>query len=100
MTSEAISNIYNYIVLFGGGIIAISLWFVYKKTHSRPLLNSIPGIFTSLGLLGTFMTIVSALGDIKESDFSNIKSETDTEIAVSQEVSAENEVSSLIHIKN
>lgn len=92
MTSESIFNIYNFIVLFGGGIIAFILWYVYKKTHSRPLLNSIPSIFTSLGLFGTFMSIVFALGDIKESDFSNAKAETDTEITVSQGMSAEEEV--------
>ena len=92
MTSESIYNIYNYIVIFGGGIIAFILWYVYKKTHSRPLLNSIPSIFTSLGLFGTFMSIVFALGDIKESDFSNVKAETDTEITVSQGMSAEDEV--------
>lgn len=92
MTSESIFNIYNFIVLFGGGIIAFILWYVYKKTHSRPLLNSIPSIFTSLGLFGTFMSIVFALGDIKESDFSNAKAETDTEITVSQGMSAEEEI--------
>lgn len=92
MTSESIFNTYNYIVIFGGGIIAVVLWLVYKKTHSRPLLNSIPGIFTSLGLFGTFMSIVFALGDIKESDFSNVKAETESAIAVSQGMSAEDEV--------
>jgi gas vesicle protein len=92
MTHESIFNIYNYIVVFGGGIIAIGLWFVYKKTHSRPLLNSIPGIFTSLGLFGTFMSIVFALGNIKESDFSTIRAERDTEITVSQGMSVEDEV--------
>jgi gas vesicle protein len=92
MTHESIFNIYNYIVVFGGGIIAISLWFVYKKTHSRPLLNSIPGIFNSLGLFGTFMSIVFALGNIKESDFSTIRAERDTEITVSQGMSVEDEV--------
>lgn len=92
MTTESIFNIYNYIVAFGGGFIAFILWLVYKKTHSRPLLNSIPGIFTSLGLFGTFLSIVFALGDIKESDFSNIKAETGTEITVTQGMSAEDEV--------
>ena len=92
MTSEAIFNIYNYVVVFGGGIIAVILWYFYQKTHSRPLLNSIPGIFTSLGLFGTFMSIVFALGDINESDFSNVRAETDTKIAVSQSMSAEEEV--------
>ena len=92
MTSDAILNIWNIIVILGGGITSLILWLVYKKTHSRPLLNSIPGIFTSLGLFGTFMSIVFALGDIKESDFSNVKAETDTEITVSQGMSAEDEV--------
>lgn len=92
MTSDTIFNIWNIIVILGGGITAYILWHFYKKTHSRPLLNSIPGIFTSLGLFGTFMSIVFALGDIKESDFSNVKSETDTEITVSQGMSAEDEV--------
>ncbi len=91
MTSDAIINIWNIIVIFGGGIIAFILWRVYKKTHSRPLLNSIPGIFTSLGLFGTFMSIVFALGDIKESDFSNVKAVTHKEITVSQGMSAEDE---------
>lgn len=92
MSSESIFNIYNYIVVFGGGITVVILWFVYKKTHSRPLLNSIPGIFTSLGLFGTFMSIVFALGDIKESDFSNITAERDTEKSISAGMSAEDEV--------
>lgn len=92
MTTEAIYNIYNYIVVFGGGIIAVILWFVYRKTHSRPLLNSIPGIFTSLGLFGTFMSIVFALGNIKESDFSNIKIPINQEESLSQEMSIEDEI--------
>ena len=92
MTNDAIFNIWNYVVLFGGGLCALILSIVYKKTHSRPLLNSIPGIFTSLGLFGTFMAIVFALGDIKESDFSNIKAETEKEITISQGMSAEEEV--------
>lgn len=92
MTIESIFNFYNFIVVFGGGIIAFILWRNYKKTHSRPLLNSIPGIFTSLGLFGTFMSIVFALGDIKESDFSNVKAETDTELTVSHGMSEEDKV--------
>lgn len=79
----------NYIVILGGSIIAFYLWKKYKKTHSRPLLNSIPGVYTSLGLLGTFVSIVFALGDIKETDFSNVKAETETEITVSQGMSVE-----------
>ena len=92
MANEAIFNIYNYIVFFGGGIITIILCLVYSRTQSRPLLNSIPGIFTSLGLFGTFMSIVFALGNIKEEDFSNVKAQSDTEITVSQGNSIEQEV--------
>lgn len=92
MLSEIIFNTYNYIVFFVGGFIAVVLWLVYRKTHSRPLLNSIPGIFTSLGLFGTFMSIVFALGDIKEADFSNIKAHSDSEVTVSQGTSVEEEV--------
>ena len=92
MANEAIFNIYNYIVFFGGGIITIILCLVYSRTQSRPLLNSIPGIFTSLGFFGTFMSIVFALGNIKEEDFSNVKAQSDTEITVSQGNSIEQEV--------
>ncbi len=99
MTSEAIFNIYNYIVIFGGGFIAYILWFKYKKTHSRPLLNCIPGIFTSLGLFGTFMSIVFALGDIKESDFSNVKADSDSETIVMQGASVEDEIDAQNGIK-
>lgn len=92
MVSDPIFNIYNLIVVFGGGIIAYILWTVYKRTRSRPLLNSIPGIFTSLGLFGTFMSIVFALGNIKEEDFSNIKAKSDTEVVISQKTETEEEV--------
>ncbi len=92
MVSDPIFNIYNLIVFFGGGGIAYILWTVYKRTRSRPLLNSIPGIFTSLGLFGTFMSIVFALGNIKEEDFSNIKAKSDTEVVISQKTETEEEV--------
>lgn len=92
MANDSIFNIYNYIVVFGGGFIAVILWIVYRITKSRSLLNSIPGIFTSLGLFGTFMSIVFALGDIKEGDFSNIKAQSDSEVVISQGGSIEEEV--------
>lgn len=55
---------YNGIMLVLG--IAVSIWFFrkYKKTNSRQLLNSLPGIWTSLGLLGTFIAICASLGGI------------------------------------
>ena len=59
-----IFNIPNLVVIaFGGGI---TYWFYkeYQKTKSRALLNSLPGVFTSLGLLGTFWSICYSLHDI------------------------------------
>lgn len=67
---HAIFNWYNAIVVILGGVIAVWFSLGYRKTKSRPLLTSLPGIFTSLGLLGTFLSIVISLGDIKASDFS------------------------------
>ena len=39
---------------------------IYCKNRSRQLLNSLPGLFTSLGLLGTFVAICNSLGTINE----------------------------------
>ena len=49
-------------VLIGGIIIAAIFYWHYTKTKSRQLLNSLPGIFTSMGLLGTFCAICYSLG--------------------------------------
>ena len=49
-------------VLILGVIIAIVFYWHYNKTKSRQLLNSLPGIFTSMGLLGTFCAICYSLG--------------------------------------
>ena len=68
--THPIFNLYNLgVIAIGGGI---SYWFYqeYKRTKSRPLLTSLPGIFTSLGLLGTFLSIVISLSGIKADDFS------------------------------
>lgn len=58
------ANWWNAIILTADIILAI--WFVtrYHKTKSRALLNSMPGILTSLGLLGTFGAICSSLAGI------------------------------------
>lgn len=63
---DLIFNIYNGLVVVLGG--AATVWCIkqYKETNSRPLLNCLPGIFTSLGLLGTFCSIcwsLHGLGD-------------------------------------
>ena len=59
-------------VLTGKGVFATCLVlaaifiYIYYKNKSRQLLNSLPGLFTSLGLLGTFVAICNSLGNIHE----------------------------------
>lgn len=47
-------------------IIAVFFIMIYHHNKSRQLLNSLPGLFTSLGLLGTFVAICNSLGDINQ----------------------------------
>lgn len=47
-------------------IIAVIFAVIYYFNRSRQLLNSLPGLFTSLGLLGTFVAICNSLGTINE----------------------------------
>ena len=49
-------------VLIMGIILAGAFYYIYSKTKSKQLLNSLPGIFTSMGLLGTFCAICYSLG--------------------------------------
>ena len=55
---------FNAFVLIIG--ILVSTYFIvkYRGTKSRQLLNSLPGMWTSLGILGTFMAICISLGEI------------------------------------
>ena len=59
-------------VLTGKGVFGVSLFIavvfgiIYYFNRSRQLLNSLPGLFTSLGLLGTFVAICNSLGTINE----------------------------------
>ena len=60
---EILSTIFSgWGVLILGVIIAIVFYVHYRNTKSRQLLNSLPGIFTSMGLLGTFCAICYSLG--------------------------------------
>lgn len=60
---EILSTVFSgWGVLILGVIIAIVFYWHYNKTKSRQLLNSLPGIFTSMGLLGTFCAICYSLG--------------------------------------
>lgn len=48
------------------GLIATTVFFLsYRKNHSRTLLSYVPNVWTSLGILGTFISIVYALGKIQ-----------------------------------
>jgi hypothetical protein len=58
---DLIFNPYNGLVVVLGGGATIWCFIRYKKTKSRPLLNCLPGVFTSLGLLGTFCSICWSL---------------------------------------
>ncbi len=89
---HAIFNFYNALVLFGGGAIAVWFSLSYVKTKSRPLLSSLPGIFTSLGLLGTFLSIVISLGGIKSSDFSTSEKSTSIEIMTGEKNKSNSEI--------
>ena len=68
---KLILNIPNFVVIAFGG--AISWWFYkeYLKTRSHALLNSLPGVFTSLGLLGTFASICWSLYDVNSDNITS-----------------------------
>lgn len=58
------ANVWNFLILAADLLIGWLFIRLYKKNNSRNLLNSLPGIFTSLGLLGTFCAICSSLAGI------------------------------------
>jgi methyl-accepting chemotaxis protein len=59
-----IFNWWNIAVLVLGGYATFFCYKKYEVTKSRPLLTCLPGIYTSLGLLGTFCSICWSLYDI------------------------------------
>lgn len=58
----------DWITLTLGLITTIAFFLSYRKNHSRTLLSYVPNVWTSLGILGTFISIVYALGKIKWGD--------------------------------
>ena len=58
---DLIFNWYNLVVTVLGCTAWWWCWQKYKETKSRSLLNCLPGVFTSLGLLGTFVSICWSL---------------------------------------
>lgn len=68
-TSLSPTNDWNGLMLLFALSILIIVCPLYLKTKSRTLLNSLPGIFTSLGILFTFAAICMSLSEIEEKGF-------------------------------
>lgn len=62
---------WNLGTLLVGLIVTICFFKQYKKTKSRPIITSLPGVWTSLGLLGTFLAICLSLHDVKTAEGEN-----------------------------
>ena len=62
------TGIFNLLVLMIGCILWHKINKTYKVTHSRQLLNSVPNIFTSLGILFTFVSICISLSDVSSGE--------------------------------
>lgn len=58
------ANWWNGIIFSLDVIFLVLFWRLYNKKKARILLNSLPGIFTSLGILGTFCAICQSLSGI------------------------------------
>lgn len=68
-----INNIFNEITVGVGLLFTVILFlFYYKKAKSRQLLSYIPNIWTSLGILGTFVAIVISLDSGNDNNFGDI----------------------------
>ena len=95
-----IFNLPNFLVIVGGGF----TWFwcnkKYKNTKSHALLNCIPGVFTSLGLLGTFWSIcysLHGLGGVQPELIDNTgKTLAEVQAAGSRNIDIMNIISELI----
>ena len=58
------ANWWNGIVFTLDIIVLVAFFVYYNKTKSRSLLTSMPGLFTSLGILGTFCAICYSLSGL------------------------------------
>lgn len=57
---------YDWITIIVGLIVTVSFYYKYFKVYkSQQLLNSLPGIWTSLGLLFTFFAICSSMQELQ-----------------------------------
>ncbi len=58
------ANIWNTIVFSADVLICVSFYIWFACTKSRSILTSKPGLYTSLGILGTFCAICASLAGI------------------------------------
>ena len=59
-------NVYDWItIVVGLTVTAVFYYKYYNKFKSQQLLNSLPGIWTSLGLLFTFIAICSSMHELQ-----------------------------------
>lgn len=65
---DLIFNWPNYVVFAIGFILTLWQKMRYNETKSKPLLTCLPGIWTSLGLLGTFVAICWSLHGLPPSE--------------------------------
>ena len=71
--SDFFSTLIPWANWWNGGILTVDIivlvWYLvrYRQTKNRNLLTSMPGLFTSLGILGTFGAICSSLAGISAS---------------------------------
>lgn len=89
---DLVLNWYNLGVIVLGSIATWWCYREYKRTKSRPLLNSLPGVFTSLGLLGTFLSIVISLHGLVPHDTLTVTSTATSEQAETSKKSNANKI--------
>lgn len=74
--TDLVINWWNAGVIVAG---SLTTWFCknkYKETKSRPLLNCLPGVWTSLGLLGTFLSLCVTLHNVPRQNSNDTEKET------------------------
>jgi vacuolar-type H+-ATPase subunit I/STV1 len=70
--SSILENYLNESVFILGLVMTVVFIVVYfTKLKSKQLLNYLPNIWTSLGILGTFIAIVYSLEDLQNSSSGN-----------------------------
>lgn len=80
MILENLINTLSYLLDFYGVLIAslglaiLAYTFYFKYHKSRTFINALPGLFTSLGVLGTFVAIYSSLSEIDDKSALNVVS--------------------------